>query len=251
MALAIFGAVRSSPGTTTAALAVAGCIPPSVVIEGDPDGTAIAPRYGLGREPNVASLATAARTTLDSDLLAQHCHQLPGGVPAVIGLASPDRSVSFWRNAGLGFAAALATVRDHELILDAGRLSPTSPLIPLVDHADITVLVARPTPEELLALSHRLPVIRERARACAVILIGERPYSRADVARQLDVEVLGVIAHDPAAAQSLAGTGDGRSLRRSALARSARATAQALVDRLDRPPVATVDAGAHEEVVSL
>ena len=251
MALAIFGAVRSSPGTTTAALAVAGCITEAVVVEGDPDGTAIAPRYNLGREPNVASLATAARTALDPGVLVQHSHQLPGGVPVVIGLASPDRSVSFWRNAGTGLAAALAALDEREVILDAGRLSPTSPLTSLVDHADITVLVARPTPEELLALSHRLPAIRERARACAVLLVGERPYSRDDVARQLDVDVLGVIAHDPATAQALAGAGDGRSLRRSALARSARETATHLLERIERTPASDVDASAHEEVVTL
>lgn len=251
MAFALFGAVRCSPGTTTAVLAVAGCIADAVVVEGDPDGTAIAPRYGLGREPNIASLATAARASLDTAVLEAHSHQLPGGVPVVTGLASPDRAVSFWRNAGPRLAASLAALDGRTVIVDGGRLSPTSPVVPLVEHAALTVLVARPTPEELLALSHRLPTIRERARACALLLVGERPYRSAEVARQLEIEVLGVIADDPPAAEALAGSGDGRGVRRSALARSARKVAGRLIAHLDPVPVPNVAGATPQEVVTL
>lgn len=232
MALVVFAAVRSSPGTTTAALAVAGCIPDAVVVEADPDGSVIAPRFQLRREPNVASLATATRASLDREVIGQHAQLLPGGVPAVIGLASPDLAISFWRNAGPRLAASLAALEDHLVIGDAGRLTPTSPVAVLAEHAALTVLVARPRPEELLALSHRLAAIRERTKSCALLLVGDHPYGPAEIGGQLDIDVLGVISHDPRAAAALAGLSNGRGLRRSALARSARDVASALVERV-------------------
>lgn len=248
MALVVLGAVRSSPGTTTAALAIAGCVPDAVVVEADPDGSVIAPRFQLRREPNVASLATATRASLDREVIAEHAQLLPGGVPAVIGLASPDHSISFWRNAGPRLAASLAALDDQLVIVDAGRLTPASPAAVLAEHAAMTVLVARPMPEELLALSHRLAAIRERCRSCAVLLIGEHPYGPTEVARQLDVDVLGVISHDPRAAAALAGVGYERGLRRSALARSAREIATTLLDSVHLKAPFTVAIPATEVV---
>lgn len=251
MALVVFGAVRSSPGTTTAALAIAGCIPDAVVVEADPDGSVIAPRFQLRREPNVASLATATRASLDREVIAEHAQLLPGGLPAVIGLASPDRAISFWRNAGPRLAASLAALDDQLVIVDASRLTPTSPVALFAEHAAMTVLVARPTPEELLALSHRLAAIRERTRSCALLLVGDHPYGPTEVARQLDIDVLGVISHDPRAAAALAGLGDGRGLRRSALARSARDVARGVLDRVDPQRSPSEQAPIHQQVATL
>src|SRR3546814_11443072 len=50
MTLLVFGSARSSPGATTAALAVSSWIDRSVVVEADPDGGVVAVRYGLARE---------------------------------------------------------------------------------------------------------------------------------------------------------------------------------------------------------
>lgn len=250
MPLVLLGAVRSSPGTTTAVLTLAGCIPNALVVEGDPDGGVMAARFGLEREPNVASLATSIRASVDESTLADHIQLLPGGVPVVVGLTAPERAVSFWRTAGSRLGASLSAIDDRVVLLDAGRMSPTSPLLPLVSEAAMTILVARPTPEELLPLSHRLATLKENARRCALILVGERPYGAPEVARQLDAEVLGVIAHDPRAAAALAGAADGRGLHRSALARTARDVAGQLVDRLSVQAAASA-AGTGREVSSL
>lgn len=251
MPLVVLAAVRSSPGTTTAALALAGCLPNALLVEGDPDGTVIAPRFRLGREPNVASLATATRGTVDETVLSDHAQLLPGGVPVVVGLAAPDRAVSFWRSAGPRLAASLDSVADRVVLLDAGRLSPTSPLAPLLPSAALTVLVTRPTPEELLALSHRITAIREQAEPLALLLVGDRPYAPTDVARELDIDVLGVIAHDPRSADSLAGMAAGRGLGRSPLARSAREIAGNLLDRLEVLGRGRSPAPSREEVSAL
>lgn len=242
--LVVLGAAKSSPGTTTAVLAIAGCLRDRVVIEGDPDGGVIATRFGLAREPNLASLATSARAHLPD--VAEHTQILPGGVPVVVGLNSADRAVGLWRTAGLALSSVLAGAGDTLCLLDAGRLSPTSPVLPALKPAALTVVVARPTADELLPLSQRLPAIQEVTDRCALLLVGDKPYRPAEVAQQLGVEILGVIAHDPRAAAALAGTaGNARALRRSALARSARDVAAALLARLDLPAAA---APVHEAV---
>lgn len=233
MPLVVAGAARSSPGTTTTVLALAGCLRDRVVVEGDPDGGVLSTRFGLAREPNLASLAAITRT--GSAALLEHAQALPGGIPVVPGLASADHAVSLWRSAGPRLGAALAANDDCAVLVDAGRLTPTSPLLPLLAHAAITVLIARPTAEHLYSLAHRLDALRDSSREVVVVLVGDKPYGPAEVASQLGADVLGVIAHDSRAASTLAGEfGDsGRAVRRSALARSARGVAGALLERLD------------------
>lgn len=235
MPLVVAGAARSSPGTTTTLLSLAGCLRDRVVVEGDPDGAVLSTRFGLAREPNLASLAAGTRAGADPAALLEHAQMLPGGIPVVTGPASAERSVSLWRSAGSALATALAASTDLTVLVDAGRFSPTSPVLPLLRHADITMIVARPTAEDLYALAHRLDALREATRQITVVLVGDRPYGAAEVASQLGVDVLGVIAHDRRAAAVLCGDGAGsaRSVRRSALARSARELAGALLCLLD------------------
>lgn len=157
------------------------------------------------------------------------------------GLASADRAVSLWRSAGQRLAETLAAF-EGTVLLDAGRLSPGSPLLPVLRHAACTVIVARPTPEHLYPLAHRFGALRDASTGVAVVLVGDTPYGSAEVSSQLGVDVLGVLAHDDRAARALAGeaTDSGRGLRRSALARSARELAEALVARTGAP-VPTAD----------
>jgi MinD-like ATPase involved in chromosome partitioning or flagellar assembly len=241
MPLVVAGAARSSPGTTTTVLALAGCLRDRLVVEGDPDGAVLSTRFGLAREPNLASLAANTRASSGSAALLEHAQALPGGIPVVPGLASADHAVSLWRSAGPRLGAALAATNDFAVLVDAGRLTPTSPLLPLLAHAAMTVLIARPTPEHLYSLAHRLDALRDSSNEVVVVLVGDKPYGPAEVSSQLGADVLGVIAHDPRAASTLAGEiGDsGRAVRRSALARSARGVAGALLERLDggRPAI--------------
>jgi len=238
MPLVVAGAARSSPGTTTTLLALAGCLRDRVVVEGDPDGGVLSARFGLAREPNLASLAAGTRTASPAGLL-EHTQTLPGGVPVVPGLPSADRVVSLWRSAGSTLASTLAASSGLTVLLDGGRFSPTSPVLPFLRHAGVTMVVARPTADDLYPLAHRLEALREAASDVVVVLVGDKPYGPGDVAYQLGVEVLGVIAHDPRAAAALCGDGAGRGLRRSPLARSARELAGALLRRLDGRSAAT------------
>lgn len=234
MMLIALGALRSSPGVTTASVAIASCLDGAVVVEADWDGGVLATRFGLTRELGLASLAAAARTSSDVDLAA-HAQRVAGGTLVVPGPTSADSAVGIWRSAGDQLASALrASARDRPVLVDAGRLSPLAPLGPLLSAADRVVVVARPLVEELHAITANLDRVRSNASGqVSVLLVGNRTYPAAEVAAQLQVEVLGFLAEDRRAADAVTGRGaamNGRALRRSALARSARDVAERLVD---------------------
>ena len=231
--LAAFGAVRSSPGVTTAVLTIASCLDNSVLVEADWDGGVLGARLGLSREPGLTTLAAAARVDPSSDITA-HAQLLPGGTLAVPGPASAGSAVGVWTSAGSRLAGTLrAGARSRPVLVDVGRLSPLSPVVPLLDAADLLVVVARPAVEELHAAAVRIDDLqREASCPLAMLLVGERPHGPDEVAVQLQVNVLGALADDRRAADAISGRGSAvsaRVLRRSALARSARDVAERLI----------------------
>ncbi len=230
--LAVFGAPRSSPGVTTAVVAVASCAVDAVVVEGDPDGGVLAARFGLAKEPGLTTMAAAVRSAPEGSFeLDAHQQALPGGVRVVAGPASAESATALWRSAGPRLVSALAGVAtSRPVVVDAGRLSPVAPTGALLDAADVLVVVVRPHLEDLHALAARAKALQGSTSRLAVLLVGDQPYGPADVADQLDVEVLGVLAHDRRAADALAGRGwSAKGLRRSSLARSARVVAERLL----------------------
>lgn len=233
MSLLVVGSVRASPGATTTALAVAGCLPGAVVVEGDCDGGVLAVRYGLGRDPGLTTLAAAADPAAEP--LLGHAQRLPGGVPALVGPDSPQRAVALWRAAGENLAAALSG-GEGWVVADAGRLSPTSPAAQaLVPAAGLVLVVARPAPEELVAVGHRLPELRSANSRVSLVLVGDGPYSPRSVVEEIGCAVMGVVAVDVRAARLLAEGGSVRALRRSALVRSARTLADAVTELATGP----------------
>lgn len=237
--LALLGAVRSSPGTTTTTLAIAGCIGGAVVVEADPDGGVLAPRFGLAREPGLTTFATATRGNASAGALDDHTQSLPGGLAVVVGPGTADNSVGLWRSAGPALAQLLATeAESRPIFVDAGRLAPTAPTEALVAAADLVVVVARPILEDLHAVAGRLPSLRAQAHRLALILVGDRPYGPREIAEQLGADILGVVAADQRAADCLSGRSTAlpaRAVRISPLARSARAIAERLVESTPSP----------------
>jgi hypothetical protein len=222
-----FAAARSSPGVTTAMLACASVWPGRVLlIEASEDGGALAARFALPVEPGLTTLAAASRHTTNGDrpsgLLSEHVQPLPGTdrIAALIGPTSTEPAQALLRTAA-GRLSGMLEQADTDVLIDAGRL-PAAPLAaPLLETADQLVLVVRPRVEELTALAQRLPLLTSLGPAPVVLLVGERPYGPDEVADTLGVPVVGVLAHDPGAADALAAAGSDRRLARSALLRSA------------------------------
>lgn len=244
-----FAAARSSPGVTTAMLACASVWPGRVLlVEASEDGGALAARFGLPVEPGLTTLAAASRHTTNgegpSGLLAEHVQPLPGTdrIAALIGPTSTEPAQALLRTAA-GRLAGMLDQADRDVLIDAGRL-PTTPLAgPLLESADQLVLVVRPRVEELTALAHRMQLLTSLGPSPVVLLVGERPYGPDEVADTLGVPVVGVLAHDPGAADALAAAGSDRRLARSALLRSATGIVDTLTDGrpAPEPPEPTSD----------
>jgi len=224
MTVLVFGSVRGAPGATTTAAAVASWLDDAVLVEADPDGGVLAVRYGLGREPGLVTLAASR----GSGGLVEHAQSLPGGTPVVAAPESAGRAVHLWRVGASGIVDAVKAA-DHPVVVDAGRLGPGSPALALAEAATCIGVVCRPVAEQLIAAADTVQRLSAGDAPVGLVLVGERPYTAADVTRQLGCPVLGVIEHDPRAAEAMHGGGySDRVLRRSLLLRSARSLAETL-----------------------
>ena len=219
----VFASARSSPGVTTAMLACASVWPGEVLlVEAAEDGGSLAARFGLPLEPGLMTLGAAARNDGQTPL-ASHTQALPGTdgrITVLVGPPATEPAQALLKSVAARIEPLLAEI-DSPVLIDAGRLSGAPLAAPLIAGADQLVLVARPRVEELQALAHRLPVLARFGPSPEVLLVGDRPYGPEEVATTLGCRVLGVLAHDPAAADALAAVAPSRRLGRSLLLRSA------------------------------
>lgn len=228
MTVLLVGSVRGGPGVTSAALLLGGCLDNSVVAEADLDGGVLAIRYRLGREPGLTTLAAAHMT--DPEGWRDHA-QHAGGVPVLVGPDAPDRMAMLWSRAGsqLGTALAASTAT---VVVDAGRLRSGDATAELLAAASLALVLARPVPEDLVGLAHRLPAV-ERAADVALLLVGRGAYSPDDVRAEFGLDVLGVLPDDRRSAVLLtAGGASSRSLARTPLARAVRSVADGVAERI-------------------
>lgn len=255
MSVLVLASAKSSPGVTTSCVALAGVWPQAHevrIIEADPDGGTLAARFGLPTDPGLSSLAVASRRSGASDEIDRHSQPLRGGEVGV--LVAPPTAERVARSLGMLADRLPAELRaaEGDTLVDIGRVRPGSPAWSLVETADAVLLVARPRVEELQQLPARLRALRTTSCRIGLLLVGDRPYPRSEVAAVLGVEVIGVLADDPKGAAALSGEGPGR-LTRSPLLRSARDVADVLMTWSTSPlepamPAATEIADRRAEV---
>jgi hypothetical protein len=169
--LVTLASAKGSPGVTTTARVLASVWPHDVaLVDADPaggdlsmwspapDGSPLDPDVGL------LSLAVEARRGVAS--LEPHLQVVDGGLQVVCGVQSPGQL------AGMGpvWPSLAGVLRQHPgtVIADVGRLTPDSPVLPLVLDSDALVFVVRPTIE---GYAH----LRERLRWLATLDNGMRP----------------------------------------------------------------------------
>ncbi|KAA0235948.1 MAG: hypothetical protein EDR02_01985 [Actinobacteria bacterium] len=215
MKIVTLASLRGAPGVTTTALLLASTFADAAVIEADLDGGVLAVRYGLGREPGLATYA--ASSPQDRDGWRAHA-QDAGGVPVLVGPGTAGASASLWHTAGERITHKIV-VGDGVAVVDAGRLR--SP-VPIVSASDLLAVLVCPVAEQLVALTHILPTLRQAIRGhVAVVLVGDGPYRATDVERSLEVTVLGELPVDRDAAAALRDGGMSKArLGRSRLARA-------------------------------
>ncbi len=243
MSVLALASAKGSPGVTTLAHRLADVLSrhqrrldpgdrrPVVVVEADPAGGDLAARRGLAGTPGLASLALAARRSLDGDTVLAHCQQL-GSVSVLAGVAGARQ--------GAVVAPVLPGVLDSlaELgaivLLDAGRLGPPPENADsfLLGRADVVALVMRAPTEAIIHARSAVDSLRALSVTPELVLVGRSDYRTSEIATAVGASVLGVVADSPGEAamdprRSIRG-------RHGELARSIETLASAVADRLLR-----------------
>jgi hypothetical protein len=227
-----FASVRNRPGTSTvwllSALAMVASGRPVVAVEADPDGNDLAATFDLGQTPGLTSLAAAARRASTAPLeVDDHARHLPEQLSVVPGpVAAEDAAAAV---ASVASRVAGLVDRDGRLwCCDVGRLTASSPALPIASGSVLTVLVCGPTRTEALALPSRTAALRSAGCRLGLVVVGAGPYRPAEVADHGDVELLGVFPHARDAQELTAAALAGRRGRRSVLWQSAVEVAAAI-----------------------
>ncbi|MFC1437996.1 hypothetical protein ABUW04_06965 [Streptacidiphilus sp. N1-10] len=205
----VMGAAKGAPGVSTSALALAAAWPGSVrpvVWEADASGGDLTARFRLSDEPGLVSLAGSLHAReLTAQLVSTHSQVLPGGVPAVVGpqghssaRAALAALAPCWKNAAPGLAP---------WIVDLGRADLELGYAPEpLRAADVVVLVSGGSVAALSHLSRLVERVRGLGEVPVVVaVVGQCPFSDAEVREALPVAGCVKLAHDPAAAAMLAG----------------------------------------------
>lgn len=210
--------VKGSPGVTTAAMSLAWWWPrPVVVLEADPAGGDLAIRLGLPPDPGLVGLAAALRRNPAADILEHYSHETPTSIRVVLAPGGSHQA-----SAAVSVLAGMPTrclAAEVDVLVDVGRLEPSSLTHPLVAGAGHVVWVCRPQLEDLAHLLATLE--QQRHPAASIVLTGTGPYSAKEVAATLGVRVVGHLPADPSGVTAL-WESKSRTWTRCSLGRSAR-----------------------------
>jgi hypothetical protein len=227
-----FGSLARSPGATTALLAAAAVWPTAdvTVVEADADGGVLAARFGLSlhpEAPTLMSLLAATRHDTTAGVVAEHAQRLPGGLPVVCAPSIPEAASPAAAQLADRFEA-LTSLATCDVLLDVGRVRPSSAAWRLASSCEALVVVVRPVVEELEPLLGRLESLSV-GRRLAVAVRGAGPYGTADVAEAVvgRAEVCS-LPEDGRGVAVMYGHRAGK-LDRTAIVRSARRLAEAVV----------------------
>lgn len=205
MAVIVLTSSSGSPGVTTTAVGLTLSWPrPVILVEADPTGSSgvLAGYFRGTREYDVGLVELALSPAATADALRDVVQPLNSEHAwFVAGTRSPAQAHSLaptW--APLAEVFADLNEQGQDVIVDAGRLGLAGSPTPLIDTADLTLLVTR---------THLPALATARAWAGAArgdggwrnpgaLLVGEgQPYGRREVARVLELPVIATLADAP------------------------------------------------------
>ena len=222
MTVVTLASLKGSPGVTTAATALGASWPRGrrvLLVEADPFGGDLAPRFGSTTALGLASLFAAARRSLNPDAVWDHVDHLPGGLPVLFGLSGAAGAVAN-EKAWPAVAEALGAL-DADVVVDAGRLLPhfAGGIGDVLAHSDVLVVLCHPTLEGIVHLRAGLPGLVSELRGGQLLVVpaGSGGYSGAEIGRTLGVAVGPAMPDDRKAADALANKCALKRLERTAL----------------------------------
>ncbi|TDD59879.1 hypothetical protein E1263_13170 [Kribbella antibiotica] len=234
MALVALASAKGSPGVTTASLVIGALWPRQVLLaECDPSGSDVGIRMTapggtpLNSDRGLVSLAAASRKGLGDEVVMQHSQQLDGGLDVLLGVRSPEQvggMGGLWHPLGVTFNQ----MQTGDVLADCGRISSTSPQLPIIHSARLIVMVCSATGSSVAHLRERLATLVHHVDAQLGVIVVADPKKR-DAVKQvwsvLDAMSAPVrhrwhLALDPVGAAFFEGQGHGR-LEKTQLIRSA------------------------------
>jgi hypothetical protein len=270
MSVIALTSASGAPGVTTAALGLTlTWNRPVIMVDADPGAyQAVLAGYLRGQLPTGKGLQRVAEAHRDGRPLAEVVSdetvpltdqavgpdQTPGEPGDSSRLAGPSRRLlpGFLRpaNAGLfdpvwpDLVDSFAGFDDAgiDVIVDLGRMDRHGLPQPLLDRADLVLLVLRTSLRSIAAARSYAAVLRDQSRLGAadanlgLALIGEgRPYGRREIAKLLDLPVVTAFADDPDSAAVFSdGVRRQRRFERAALPRSLHRAVDDLTDHVRR-----------------
>ncbi|GEN78980.1 hypothetical protein [Actinotalea fermentans] len=242
MAVLTLCSASGAPGVTTSAFALArvwhlATGRSALLVDADPVGSALIPAFaGAGIPTGGGVLAVAAERASSADDILRRSVALDDDAACLVltGVTEPAQA----RPLGAVWTTLVEAAHEFDglgidVLVDAGRLGHGWEPQPLIDAADIAVLVTRTSLSSVALARPGLAELARRRPAGApvrLLVVGRpAPYSSREVARALDGDALPEIPDDAAGAHALllAEPPSGR-LGRSGLLRAARQTAAGL-----------------------
>ncbi|MDQ1249789.1 MAG: hypothetical protein QG597_4165 [Actinomycetota bacterium] len=252
MGIIVLASGKGSPGVSCTALALALAWPLHVpgttsgpervlVVEADAAGTSAVPGYLQGTCSPAAGMATLVGTSRQEmgERLPQAVIRLEGQPDRYLlpGLSGPTQMAAH-RHTFTDLAGWLRVMTRSDILVDLGRVGAAAEPSVLVQAADLVVVVCRSSMPSVLGALHAVSYLRSLPGSAAdsrpspirFLLVGERsPYTLREVQAALEIQPLGVLAHDARSAAVFSdGHSPGRGFARGPLMRSASHIAQTL-----------------------
>jgi hypothetical protein len=209
MAVIALTSASGSPGVTTTALGLAMSWPrPVLVVEADPTGgSGLLSGFFRGTREYDGGLIELAWSAIDTaDALPSVVRPIEGTQVSFLAGTRSHHQAGGLRESWEPLAEALADLEGggQDVIVDAGRLGLVGSPEPLLDRADLTLLLTRTNLPALAAARSWADSMRCDSGGLGhrvVVLVGEgQPYGAAEVSKVLGLPVLAAIADDPEAA---------------------------------------------------
>lgn len=238
MAVITLTSASGSPGVTTTALGLAlSWSRPVLLVEADPTGGSgiLAGFFRGTREYESGLIELALAPVSVADALPDVVRPIEGSHASFIAGPRSHSQAGGLRHLWQPLAEALGDleVTGQDVIVDAGRLGLTGQPQPLLDSADLTLLITRTTLPALAAARSWTDALRPETsswRRPGVLLVGEgQPYGTSEVTKVLGVPTVASVADDPdSAAVYHRGAAPPRRFESSPLVRSLSAAAAAI-----------------------
>jgi hypothetical protein len=210
MSIIAIGSAKASPGVTSLSVGLglsweATTGRPAVLVEADSDGGVLAARFGLALTPSLVELSGTARHELTINRLQSNSQLLAGQLPTLVAPSCGETAALVLSPMVGRLADGLSRFDEVDAVVDVGRIRSDSPSAELIKRCNLLVLVARPRFDHLVPLAHLARRLISLEIPAALVCVGDRPYSPTEMAKASQLDLLGVMAHEPRVVEALGG----------------------------------------------